>query len=158
MLKLTYVLPYLPLSPIDTHTYTSAPTVHHIHAHNFNIVCTYTNFMSVFKYDFLWKSPLITYMVISSYCKLQSVFTVIIVTTIGYLCFHCFCFINTSPTIRCIYCKINGWVHAWIIEWVETSLPKLKYPMNVNKYRLLTYIKKIRVILYFTKQWALKYI
>lgn len=83
MLKLTYVLPYLPLSPIDTHTYTSAPTVHHIHAHNFNIVCTYTNFMSVFKYDFLWKSPLITYMAISSYCKLQSVFTVIIVTTIG---------------------------------------------------------------------------
>lgn len=73
------------------HTYMNAhmhPLIHHIHAHNFNIVCTYTSFMSVFKYDVLWKvsfgkSPLITYMAISSHCKLQSVFTVIIVFTIG---------------------------------------------------------------------------
>lgn len=40
------------------HTYVHAhvnPLIHHIHAHSFNTVCTYTSFISVFKYDILWK-------------------------------------------------------------------------------------------------------
>ena len=34
-------------------------------------------------------------------------------------------------------------MHAWMIEWGETNLPKLQYTMNVNKYKFLIYKKKL---------------